>query len=108
MFALEKFRMVERKRAVTTAKLVHANDNCRGARHAPATPGRAALVGHWRKNAHTGRLEWHWSLAPIADDLSLEPSVSAATRSYESHRPITRSFRRSGRPQSLPRQSESG
>jgi hypothetical protein len=34
---------------------------------APATPGRTALVGHWRKNEQTGRLEWHWSLEPVSD-----------------------------------------
>jgi hypothetical protein len=37
-------------------------------RHAPATPGRTALVGHWRKNEQTGRLECHWSLEPVSDD----------------------------------------
>jgi hypothetical protein len=37
-------------------------------RHAPATPGRTALVGHWRKNKQTGRLEWRWSLEPVSDD----------------------------------------
>ena len=31
-------------------------------RHAPAPPGRTALVGHWLKNEQTGRLECHWSL----------------------------------------------
>jgi hypothetical protein len=35
-------------------------------RHAPATPSRTALVGHWQKNEQTGRLEWHWSLEPVS------------------------------------------
>jgi hypothetical protein len=38
-------------------------------RHAPAPPGRTALVGHWRKNEQTGRLECHWSLEPVSDDI---------------------------------------
>jgi hypothetical protein len=30
---------------------------------APTTfPAGTALVGHWRKNEQTGRLECHWSL----------------------------------------------
>jgi hypothetical protein len=37
-------------------------------RHAPATPGRTALVGHWLKNGQTGRLEWHWSLEAVYDE----------------------------------------
>jgi hypothetical protein len=36
-------------------------------RHAPATPGRTALVGHWRKNEQSGGLEWHWSLESVSD-----------------------------------------
>jgi hypothetical protein len=35
---------------------------------APATPVRTALVGHWRKNEQTGRLECHWSLEPVSDE----------------------------------------
>jgi hypothetical protein len=35
---------------------------------APATPVRTALVGHWRKNEQTGRLECHWNLAPMSDE----------------------------------------
>jgi hypothetical protein len=38
-------------------------------RHAPATPGRTALVGRWRKNEQTGRLECHWSLEPVSGDI---------------------------------------
>ena len=41
-------------------------------RHAPAPPGRTALVGHWRKNEQTGRLEWHWSLEPVSDDIGAQ------------------------------------
>jgi len=37
-------------------------------RHAPATPGQTALVGNWRKNEQTGRLEWHWSLEHVSDE----------------------------------------
>jgi hypothetical protein len=33
----------------------------------PARPVRTALVGHWRKNDQTGRLECHWSLEPVSD-----------------------------------------
>jgi hypothetical protein len=45
-------------------------------RHAPATPGRTALVGRWRKNEQNGRLEWHWSLEPVSDDaLSLQTAA---------------------------------
>jgi hypothetical protein len=34
---------------------------------APATPVRTALVGHWRKNEQTGRLECNWRLEPVSD-----------------------------------------
>ena len=34
----------------------------------PATPARIALVGHWRKNEQTGRLECHWSLEPVSNE----------------------------------------
>ncbi len=64
MFAIEKLRIIERKRAVATAKLAPANDNRRAVRHA-----RIALVGHWRKNGLTGRLEWHWSLEALSEEL---------------------------------------
>jgi hypothetical protein len=47
-------------------------------RHAPVTPGRAALVGHWRKNEQTGRLEWHWSLEPVSDEASPCPNGRCA------------------------------
>jgi hypothetical protein len=68
MFAIEKLRMIERKRAIVAPKLAHANDNRRLERPAAATPGQTALVGRWRKNAHTGRLEWHWSLEAVAEE----------------------------------------
>jgi hypothetical protein len=68
MFAIDKFRMIERKRAAAAAKLAHANDNRRAARHVPAGSGRTALVGRWRKSTQTGRLEWNWSLEPVADE----------------------------------------
>ncbi len=74
MFAIEKLRVMQRKRAVATAKLAPANDNCRVERHAPASPGRTALVGHWRKDERTGRLEWHWSLEALSDELEPPPS----------------------------------
>jgi hypothetical protein len=67
MFAIDKFRMIERKRAAAAAKLAHANDNRHTERRAPVTPCRTALVGHWRKNEQSGRLEWHWSLEPVLD-----------------------------------------
>ena len=41
--------------------------------HSPATPGRTALVGHWRKNEQTGRLECHWSLEPVSDEPEAPP-----------------------------------
>ena len=45
-------------------------------RLAPTTPARTALVGHWRKNEQTGRLEWHWSLEPVSDEpLSLQTTA---------------------------------
>jgi len=69
MFAIEKFRMIERKRAAAATKLAHANDNRRVVRHAPVTPGRTALVGRWRKNNQTCRLEWNWSLEAVSDEL---------------------------------------
>jgi hypothetical protein len=68
MFAIDKFRIMERKRAAAAAKLAHANDNRRAERHAPVTPCRTALVGHWRMNEQSGRLEWHWSLELVADE----------------------------------------
>ena len=39
MFARDKFR-IERRRAAATARLAHANDNCRLARPAPVAPCR--------------------------------------------------------------------
>jgi hypothetical protein len=45
---------------------------------APATPVRTALVGHWRKNEQTGRLECHWSLEPASDEA--EPLAPIAKR----------------------------
>jgi hypothetical protein len=74
MFALEKLRKIERKRVVATVRLAPANDNHCVKRHAPPAPGRTALVGHWRQNAQTGRLEWNWSLEAISD----EPEVARA------------------------------
>jgi hypothetical protein len=68
MFAIEKLRLIERKRAVVTAKLAHANDNRRIERHAPATPGRTALIGRWRRSEQTGRLELHWSLEAVQEE----------------------------------------
>ena len=68
MFAIDKFRMIEHKRAAAAAELAHANDNRRAARYVPAGSGRAALVGRWRKSAQTGRLEWNWSLELVADE----------------------------------------
>jgi hypothetical protein len=41
-------------------------------RHAPAPPRRTALVGHWLKNEQTGRLECHWSLEPVSDDIGAQ------------------------------------
>jgi hypothetical protein len=35
---------------------------------APATLVRTALVGHWRKNEQTGRLECHWSRESASDE----------------------------------------
>jgi hypothetical protein len=66
MFARDKFR-IERRRAVATATLAHANDNCRLARPAPAAPSRTGLVGRWRTNKQTGRLEQHWSVEALFD-----------------------------------------
>jgi hypothetical protein len=73
MFAIDKFRMIERKRAAAAAKLAHANDNHHVERRAPVTPCRTALVGHWRKNEQSGRLEWRWSLEPVSE----EPGTTA-------------------------------
>ena len=78
MFAPEKFRIIELTRAVATAKPAPANDNRRAERHAPATPGRMALVGRWRKNGQTGRLEWHWSLEAVSDEPAAPQSPSRA------------------------------
>ena len=39
-----------------------------------ATPGRTALVGHWRKNdKQTVWLEWRWSLEPVSDEPEASP-----------------------------------
>ena len=69
MFAIDKFRMIERKRAAAAAKLAHANDNRHVERRTAVTPCRTALVGHWRKNEQNGRLEWHWSLEALSEEL---------------------------------------
>jgi hypothetical protein len=45
----------------------HANDNCRLARPAPVAPCRTGLVGRWRTNEQTGRLEQHWSVEALFD-----------------------------------------
>lgn len=74
MFARDKFRIIDRRRAEASAKLAHANDNRRAERPAPATPGLTTLVGSWRQNAQTGRLEWHWSLEAISDEPEAPPS----------------------------------
>jgi hypothetical protein len=66
MFARDKFR-IERRRAAATARLAHANDNCRLARPAPVAPCRTGLVGRWRTNEQTGRLEQHWSVEALFD-----------------------------------------
>jgi hypothetical protein len=66
MFARDKFH-IERRRAVATARLAHANDNDRLARPAPAAPCRTGLVGRWRTNEQTGRLEQHWSVEALFD-----------------------------------------
>ena len=73
MFAIEKLRMIERKRAAAAAKLAHANDNCRVERHALTTPARTALVGRWHKNRQSGRLEWHWNLELLSDEPDAPP-----------------------------------
>ena len=74
MFAIDKLRMIERKRAAAAANLAYANDNHRAERHAPTIPGRTGLIGHWRKNEQTGRLEWHWSLEALSEEL--DPPLS--------------------------------
>ncbi len=77
MFAIEKLRMIERKRAAAAAKFAHANDNRGVERRAPA---RTALVGRWRKNDQTGRLEWNWSLEAVSDELDVPLSRFRALR----------------------------
>jgi hypothetical protein len=67
MFARDKFRIIERRRAVATARLAHANDNCRLERPAPVAPCRTGLVGRWRTNEQTGRLEQHWKIEALVD-----------------------------------------
>jgi hypothetical protein len=67
MFAIEKFRRIERKRVLAAVSLAPANDNHCIGRYAQAVRGRTALVGHWRQNAQTGRLEWNWRLEVICD-----------------------------------------
>jgi hypothetical protein len=74
MFALEKFRKIDRKRVVAAARLAPANDNQCVERYARAMPGQTTLVSRWRQNAQTGRLEWNWSLEAISD----EPEVARA------------------------------
>ena len=66
MFARDKFR-IERRRAAATARLAHANDNCRLARPAPVAPCRTGLIGRWRTNEQTGRLEQHWRVEALFD-----------------------------------------
>jgi hypothetical protein len=68
MFAIDKFRMIERKRAAAATRLAHANDNRRAGRYVPAGSGRTALVGRWRKSTQTGRLEWNWKVEAVADE----------------------------------------
>ena len=77
MFARDKFRL-ERRRAVAAARLAHANDNChRLDRPDPVAPCCTGLVGRWRTNEQTGRLEQHWSVEAL----------------FDKHEPLTRSGR---------------
>ena len=84
MFARDKFR-IERRRAVATARLAHANDNCRLARPAPVAPCRTGLVGRWRTNEQTGRLEQHWSVEALFDkgELLIRSGRPLAKREYD-------------------------
>jgi hypothetical protein len=46
-------------------------------RYAPATPGGAALVGHWRKNEkQTLWPEWHW----VSDEPEASPCSPGLAR----------------------------
>jgi hypothetical protein len=47
---------------------------------APATPVRA-LVGRWRKNEQTGRLECHWSFEPVSNEA--EPLAAYSEAQFE-------------------------
>jgi hypothetical protein len=85
MFAINKLRMIERKRAVATAKVAHANDNRRIERPAATTRGRTALVGRWRENAHTGRLEWHWKLEAAAEETEAPRSLPRTLREGQTY-----------------------
>jgi hypothetical protein len=74
MFALEKLRRIDRKRVVAAVGLTPANDNHNVERRARRAPGRTALVGRWRQNVQTGRLEWNWSLEAISGRPEFAPA----------------------------------
>ena len=80
MFAIAKFRTIDRKRAGAAAKLAHVNDNHPVARLTPAVSGRTALVGRWRKHEQTGRLEWHWSIEDVSEETEAPLSPPWALR----------------------------
>ena len=47
---------------MTQGKLEHANDNCPVERHVQAIRHQPTLIGRWRQNVETGRLDCHWTI----------------------------------------------
>ena len=45
--------------------IAHANDNYPVERHVPGLRRQPALIGRWRQNVLTGRLECHWKLEAV-------------------------------------------
>jgi hypothetical protein len=67
--------------------IAHANDNYPVERHVPGLRRQPALIGRWRQNNFTGRLECHWKLEAIP---AHQPAVSRLIlrRDQDRSRPI--------------------
>lgn len=104
--ALAKFRVIDRTingqhASRRPAALVASNNNVLANRPAAIRRHRPALVGYWRLDARTGRLEWHWTIERIesapADNPGLLPRPTSPVALPIGHtREVVFSGRRAG------------
>jgi hypothetical protein len=76
--ALAKFRVIDRtlnawRVTARPADFIACNDNAPVHRTALARSLRPVLVGRWRRNVGSGRLEWHWTIECPETASSEEP-----------------------------------